>query len=102
MLSNFTENLYSLLSVELFILFFLFSSFFFYFYIYTTKTFFYPLLLKSYLCLSFFVTVLAIIMLANSLNIEFLILNNHVLVNSLTSLFKFLTLFALGLFFIVS
>lgn len=102
MLSNLIENLYSFLSVEFFILFFIFCSFFFYFYVYTNVTFFYPLLLKAYLCLSFFVTVLAIIMVINSIDIEFLTVNGHVLVNSLTSLFKVLILFALCLFFVVS
>jgi NADH:ubiquinone oxidoreductase subunit 2 (subunit N) len=99
---NLFENALVFLSPELFILYFIILSLLFFFFIYSINDFFFPRLLNGIVILSLFVTYLCFNILWNFLDVEFLILNGHFMVNNLALLFKLLVLFALFLFLLVS
>jgi NADH-quinone oxidoreductase subunit N len=99
---NIFENILVFLSPELFILYFIILSLSFFLYIYSVKSFFFPKLLKGAFILSLFVVIILFNLVLNFLNIEFIILNNHFIVNNYCLLFKLLILFAFFLFLLIS
>ena len=98
---NIFENIFVFLSPELFILYFIILSLIFFLYVYSMKDFFFPRLLKGVFVVSLFVVFIIFNLVWNFLNIEFIILYNHFIVNNYCLLFKFLILFAFFLFLLI-